>query len=344
MAVSTRAKVIGAGLLFGAVAAAGIAFATQSGIEQAPARAVEISAQRILWNPEDWDEKRTGKLRFVTGLELTSEDTAFGGLSGLRIAPTGEMLAVTDQGQWLSGTLTQDTDGKVTGIESARMAPVLDAHGLPISDKFEADAESLAVTALPPLSATAFVGFEHAHRVESYDLGAEGLTASATPLLPPLPTEGLEENGSVEALALLPGAKQRLLVLMESSENDAGDHLAYLIADGRLEELSVAADPPFAITDAAFTPAGDLILVERRYSPAAGVGLKIKRIEGAGIKPGARLDGEVLLEVGNRYAIDNMEGVSAVEGENGETLLYLISDDNFNPLQRTLLLQFALDD
>jgi hypothetical protein len=36
-----------------------------------------------------------------------------------------------------------------------------------------------------------------------------------------------------------------------------------------------------------------------------------------------------------------MEGVSTTV-ENGRTIVWLVSDDNFSPLQRTLLLKFAL--
>ena len=42
------------------------------------------------------------------------------------------------------------------------------------------------------------------------------------------------------------------------------------------------------------------------------------------------------------YQIDNMEGLAVRPGENGETLLTIVSDDNNSLLQRTLLLQFAL--
>jgi hypothetical protein len=42
------------------------------------------------------------------------------------------------------------------------------------------------------------------------------------------------------------------------------------------------------------------------------------------------------------YAVDNLEGLAATKGTRGETLLWLISDDNFNPLQRNILLQFEL--
>jgi hypothetical protein len=37
-----------------------------------------------------------------------------------------------------------------------------------------------------------------------------------------------------------------------------------------------------------------------------------------------------------------MEGIALHRNASGETILTLISDDNFLPFQRTLLLQFAL--
>jgi hypothetical protein len=42
------------------------------------------------------------------------------------------------------------------------------------------------------------------------------------------------------------------------------------------------------------------------------------------------------------YQIDNMEGLAMHRNAQGETILTLVSDDNFSPVQRTLLLQFAL--
>ena len=40
--------------------------------------------------------------------------------------------------------------------------------------------------------------------------------------------------------------------------------------------------------------------------------------------------------------IDNMEGLAVRRGANGETLLYMMSDNNFSRFQRTLLLMFEL--
>ena len=51
---------------------------------------------------------------------------------------------------------------------------------------------------------------------------------------------------------------------------------------------------------------------------------------------------EELARLASPYAVDNLEGLAATKGPRGETLLWLISDDNFNPLQRNLLLLFEL--
>jgi hypothetical protein len=39
-----------------------------------------------------------------------------------------------------------------------------------------------------------------------------------------------------------------------------------------------------------------------------------------------------------------MEAIDVVRNERGETLVYMLSDDNYNFLQRTLLLMFVLEE
>jgi hypothetical protein len=54
------------------------------------------------------------------------------------------------------------------------------------------------------------------------------------------------------------------------------------------------------------------------------------------------VDGPVLFNADLGYEIDNLEGLSVNRSSGGETVLTLISDDNFSVVQRTLLLQFTL--
>jgi hypothetical protein len=49
-----------------------------------------------------------------------------------------------------------------------------------------------------------------------------------------------------------------------------------------------------------------------------------------------------VIEASNAHEIDNMEALAAHRNAAGETILTILSDDNFSKLQRTLLLRFAL--
>jgi hypothetical protein len=55
------------------------------------------------------------------------------------------------------------------------------------------------------------------------------------------------------------------------------------------------------------------------------------------------VDGPVIFEADGSHQIDNLEGLSVHRGAGGETVLTMISDDNFSLLQRTLLLEFTLE-
>ena len=86
------------------------------------------------------------------------------------------------------------------------------------------------------------------------------------------------------------------------------------------------------------------LVLERRFRYSEGVKMRIRRIGAKDLKPGALISGEVLLEASDSLNIDNMEGIAVHRAASGETVLTLISDDNFSALQRTLLMQFALPD
>jgi len=71
--------------------------------------------------------------------------------------------------------------------------------------------------------------------------------------------------------------------------------------------------------------------------------MELRHVSASQLHEGVRLEGEVLANLSFMDAsIDNMEGVAVRRGPKGETLLYMVSDDNFSPLQRTLLLMFEL--
>jgi hypothetical protein len=52
--------------------------------------------------------------------------------------------------------------------------------------------------------------------------------------------------------------------------------------------------------------------------------------------------GEQIAELRPPLTLDNFEGVAVHLAPDGTTRITLVSDDNFHPLQRTLIVQFEL--
>jgi hypothetical protein len=89
----------------------------------------------------------------------------------------------------------------------------------------------------------------------------------------------------------------------------------------------------------------DLAVLERAYNPNRGIiGIRVAQVRTADLRRGARLKGEVLAELLPPLTMDNFEGLACRANEKGETILYLVSDNNFSDKQRTLLMMFAVVD
>ena len=124
---------------------------------------------------------------------------------------------------------------------------------------------------------------------------------------------------------------------------DADGNAYAAILDGPLKgRLALAHYGDFDATDGAFLPNGDLLLLERRFNVAEGIGMRIRRIKAADIRPGSVMDGEILLQGDFGYQIDNMEGLDVFAAEDGTTHVVIVSDDNHSILQRNLMLEFRL--
>ena len=91
-------------------------------------------------------------------------------------------------------------------------------------------------------------------------------------------------------------------------------------------------------------PSGQLLLLERKFSWLGGIGIRIRRIPLASVRPGAVIDGPSIFSADLGNEVDNMEGIDAHVTPEGDTVLTLVSDDNFSLIQRNLLLQFTLVD
>jgi hypothetical protein len=323
------------GLTLGLALGATVAFSAPIGVEGA----------RIPLYPNQPAERRAGALIYRGGMELRSNDSGFGGWSDLAVSADGsEILSISDEAHWLRAHLSYDASGDLAGIDSAEIAPMLNEAGRPMFEK-EGDAEGLTLERPHDLHGTAIVSFERNVRVWRYDL-SKGLDARPTNVPIGDWVKRLHDNRQLEAITLW--KPDTLLAFAETKVNSGDDLLGAFEAypgDGRphTRMLSVAPHDPFAITGVANAPDGGIFLLERRFSLIGGGGMELRHIGLGELHEGARLEGEVLVNLSMQDAnIDNMEGVAVREGANGETFLYMISDDNYSPLQRTVLLMFEL--
>ncbi len=307
--------------------------------------AIELTARPISQFAPGSSETRFGALEFRGGLQLASSDRQFGSLSGLDFSDDGHTLvAVADTGFWFTARLSE-TDGRPTGISEPMLAPMLDAHGRPFTSKNAADAEGLRIVSRNGRE-TAYVSFEQRAAVARFTAAPDLASARRQDLALPKYVNHLKANKGLEALAVAPAdgpLAGALVAIAERSLDRAGNHRGFIIGGHRAGTFALKRTEPFDVTDAAFLPDGDLLVLERSFSFTQGFGMRIRRISGGAIRPGAIVDGPVLIEADMSDQIDNMEGLAVRTDARGETILTLVSDDNGNRLlQRTILLQFAL--
>jgi hypothetical protein len=302
---------------------------------------IEVLTKPIpAFDMRDPSQRKFGELLFRGGLELSSPYREFGGVSALRVATNGaNFIATTDKGRWLRGRILYE-NSRPFGIADAEMAPILGPDGRTLAARGWYDTESIAED-----GGTLYLGIERVHQIVRFNYGKDGLLARGQPIPVPPALKKLPTNKSLEALVFVPKPLPlagTLIALSEQGLDAAGNIRGFLIGGPTPGEFTIQRFDEFDISDAAITPRGDLLVLDRRLSWTRGLAIRIRRIPLASVKPGALLDGPVLLEADMGYQLDNMEGLSVHRDGNGEIVLTLISDDNFFPLQRTLLLQFTL--
>ena len=291
-------------------------------------------------------ETQFGSLTWRGGIELSSPSKNFGGWSGLRLDAKGKgFLAISDAGTWMRGMLKYE-DGRVVGLTGAEIGPLKALNGKRLARRRDRDAEAFALLKGSVDNGVALIAFEQNDRVGVFPVGKNGVGKPKRYLRLPKAIRKNRKRDGVEALAVLRGGKRRgaIMTFLEGHLTGDNRHRGWLLHRGKAHKISLKDKGGFSITDLASLSDGSVVVLERRFRWSEGVKMRLRYLEAKDIKPGARLVGKVLLEADMEQEIDNMEGLSVHQNTKGETIITLISDDNFNALfQRTLLLQFALN-
>ncbi len=329
----------GAVLLLGAVL--GVRAASPA-VGAGDVHAIEIRAQQVPLNPSDRGQDRVGRLQFLGALVLESSDKRFGGISGiLWDRQCSRLLGISDAGSWIVLQPVEEGD-RLVDMKTGWIAPILDVEGHEPASKSDADAEELAQTA----DGDVLVFYEQRHRAARF----QGISACAPETLGRKPvaelvfpqTAGWPSNGGMEAAT---ARGQSLLILSESVPAKDGGRQGFEVRQGEpaipFTWVPPADHEPTAMDLFPDSHGRDHVLVlHRRFSPFTGVSAVIAGAE-VGKPPAARIEGRTIARLAPPLTVDNMEGL-AVRQEAGGLFVYLVSDNNFNGLQRTILMKFCL--
>ncbi|MBL4758562.1 MAG: esterase-like activity of phytase family protein [Rhizobiales bacterium] len=282
-----------------------------------------------------------GALEWRGGIEIRSTDAAFGGISGIRTHNQGNnLLAITDVGQWISADIHY-RNGRLVAIDNVFMAPILGAPGERLSGKYQTDAEGMGFG----INGDILIAFERRHRIARYDVASDHWRARASYIPVPDEIENLFDNKGIEAIGQFADetiSGSPVIAIAERFLDQDGNHTGWLLGPGAPVKLIFARIDAFDITALTILPDGRLIILERSFSFLFGPAMRLRLVEPTELRAGRLITGRELLRAENREAIDNMEGLANHLSASGETILTLVSDNNFNDFQRTLILQFAL--
>jgi hypothetical protein len=339
------------GLAAGLALASGFALAQgKPNTSQLAAGPIEISAVPIEYferngDPQARARTQYGKLRWLGGLVLTSASPGFGGWSGLAFDPEGKrLLAISDAGSWMTAELVY-AKRRLVGLANAEIGPLKATGGKPLLKPRDRDAEAVSLASGTLESGSLLIAFERNNRIGKFAVEGGKVSPPAAYLKMPQESRQMRTNGFESVSMLRDGPyKGSVIAFAEQKLPRQSLHTGWIWVGNEPKRLSLTDIDGFDVTDVAALADGGILVLERRFRWAEGVRMRLRRIAAAGIEPGATLDGEILIEADMGREIDNMEGLAVREGPRGETLVTMISDDNFNSfLQRTVLLEFALD-
>lgn len=272
---------------------------------------------------------RLGAVEVLSIHELRSGKRWFGGVSGLSYDGR-TVTAINDVGHWLRFRMDVDDSGRPVSFSALEVAPLGGLDG----SKYDGDAEEVRATPEGWI-----VSFERRHRLLRYrhDLSAEPERLALPPGYGDQP-----ENGGVEAMT--PLADGRLLLLSEEGIDEAGLGLGWIGRPGAWQPLSYRRSGLFRPTSATVLPNGDVLVLERSFSLLGGFGCRLVRVPAAALRPGAVVEGRELFVLEAPLLLDNYEGISVRPRRDGRLVAYIIADDNFSPIQATLLMSVLLPD
>jgi hypothetical protein len=298
-----------------------------------PSDSQDISVQRLPFSSDTAAPRQVGALEFIEAWELRSRNENFGGISALVALPNGRFVGIGDAGTVITFGLTDDKQ-----IDRATITPLPNLYSPNFNYK-DRDSEGLAYA---PDSRQYWVSFEGKHAIRRYDASF----ARQTGIMRPAELQKLPRNKGIECIIRLTDG--RFMMIAESLDDDM--HSAWVFSGDPIENSTTTTSfkfrPPvgYRVTDAVQLPDGRIAILNRAVRFPSGFTAKVSLLSPESIKgigDDSVISADVIAALSPPLLVDNMEGI-AVTGAGNKLFLWLISDNNFTILQRTILMKFRL--
>ncbi|WP_296718818.1 esterase-like activity of phytase family protein [Erythrobacter sp.] len=251
----------------------------------------------------------------------------FGGFSALLALGPGKLRAFSDRGY------------RITLTEPDGPAPTQGMNRQQVERGAENDLLDAESATRDPGSGAYWIGYEQVHTIQrntiaSYPDGLRDLR----------PIVDWAENGGAEAMVRL--ADGQFVLLPECCDRGLifpGDP----VAGGMPAEFRfVAPAPDYVATDITQLPDGRLLVLMRRLvrpSPDAWPPFSTLLVIGEAPEEGGTFAPETTLRLDPVIPRENYEGLAVRPRTDGRVDVWLIADDNFSVIQRTLLVKLVFD-
>jgi hypothetical protein len=275
---------------------------------------------------------KIGAFTFLGAWEIQSENQDFGGFSALTALRDGRFLAISD-----AGTMA---------VFSPPGAPYRRSFIVPLPGAFgpkvgfrDRDSEGIAYD---PISGNIWISYEGNPAIRRLSPSLSRVNGITRPAA----LRAWKGNSGGEALVRL--SDGRFILFSEDQERNDGSFEALLFQGDPVEKNSKLIEfgyhPPqgYKPTDALELPDGRILILNRRIAFPNGFSAKLTLADPKAIKAEEAIKGQVIATIKSPIIVDNFEGITLTQ-EKGQTIIWLISDNNFNIWQRTLLMKFAIN-
>jgi len=294
-----------------------------------------ITLEPIAFDAKDPTRTQTGRLEYLGGWKITSDNGEFGGISSMLALPDHRFLMLSDNGTLVGFTL----DEKKHRALRPFIAPLPDGPAKPNEfAKLNWDSESILHDSE---TGQFWVGYEHQHSIWRYGSSFARKEAANFPDA----MQKWPDNGGAEAMLRLPDG--RFLVFSESAEYSKGGYQA-LIFDADASEpgskaVAFGYQPPkgYKLTDATLLDDGSALMLHRRFTPLDGLSAILSIAQLKDFRPGVIVTSIPIATLKPPLKVDNMEALAVTRDDDG-TIVWIASDDNFSVLQESLLFKFRL--